>query len=133
VWRAAVWLLFNLGVQAVPVVYLWLHMHDEPGALWEYVNCTLLVLIATAMLFAVVSDLLTEKARPFGFGWLSIVLIIGVLLAFLHRSLHDEVVSGLKPDKELLIGSAILGLCIVAVSTFLKMGIWYMQLDREDK
>ncbi len=122
--KASIWLGFNGGAQILPIFYLWLHRTDEPAAFWEYVNCTLAILIAVGMLFAVLSDLVTEKGRPM-LGWVSVLIICFLLVAFLHRVVHDEILKSIKPDFELLVESLAVCVGIIVVSTLLKAGMWY--------
>ena len=126
-------MVFNLGAQAVPIVFLWWHSRDEPKAFWEYVNCTLAALIAVGMLFAAISDLVTEKGRLGSIGHGALVVIIVIAVAYLHRVVHDEFLKPAKADLELLIESMVFSGAVVAVGSFLKAKIWYDEAVTPDR
>jgi hypothetical protein len=126
-WRALTWLSCNLGVQALPIIYLWAHRHDKSPAFWEYVNCTLAILIALGMLVAAVSDMITERAILGAKGWVAILACIGGAIATLHRAAHDEFIKKVAADWELFLGSAGFAALLVLAGTFLKLTIWYNQ------
>ncbi len=132
-WKTATWLLFNGGAQALPVLYLSVHGAAESKAFWEYVNCTLALLIAVGMLFAAISDLVTENGRIHLFGWGALAVIVVIALAFLHRTIHDEFLKRIQADWELFLGSIVVALAIVSVGTFLKMKMWYDEAVGDDE
>ncbi len=132
-WRTATWLSFNLGAQAVPILYLWSQRKDDNAAIWEYVNCTLALLVAIGLLIAAISDLITEKCPLRISGVFALIAITGMALVSLHRATHDEFVHHDKPDSELLCGSMIAAAFVVGTGTFLKARIWYTQAKQENK
>lgn len=130
-WKTAVWLTVNGAAQALPISYLWLRRDVNDKAFWEYVNCTLALLIAVGMLFAAISDVITEKGRVTLLGWGAIVVIVVMAVSALHRVLHDEFLRAMKADWELFCGSLVVGLAVIAVGTFLKMKMWYDEAAKD--
>ncbi len=124
-WKTTTWLAFNLGAQALPIFFLWRLGSEEPKAFWEYVNCTLVSLISIGMLFAAISDLITERGRIDATGWGTLIVIVLISLVNLHRTIHDEFLKAAKPDLDLLISSVVFSLAVVVVGSFLKAKMWY--------
>lgn len=124
-WRTLVWLAFNLGAQAIPVLFLWWHSRDKPKAIEEYVNCTLAVLIAVGMLFAAISDVVTEKGHITWIGWGALLVIALIAVVYLHRVVHDEFLQAAKADPEELIESLVFCVAVLAVGSFLKAKMWF--------
>jgi hypothetical protein len=130
-WRTATWLLFNLGVQAIPVAYL-CYQKGAQKPVWEYANCTLVVMIAVAMLFAAVSDLITERGKLDWLNVLFLLCIISLGMVLVHRHIYDEFVLGQELPAEVLWGALAGAAIIVWVGTVIKMKIWYDDAATDD-
>jgi hypothetical protein len=130
-WKTTTWLAFNLGAQALPIFYLYRHAEDDPKPLWEYVNCTLLLLIAVGILFAAISDLITERARVTLVGWAALLVIVVMAVAALQTVVHDEFLKATKADWDLFSSTAAICACVLGVGTFLKMKMWYNEAIEE--
>jgi hypothetical protein len=128
--KAFFWLLLNLGVQLVPLGYVYAKVTNELEKFWEYTNTSLVLMIAVSMLFAAIADMITEGHLP---PWEAIVGLGGtalLLAALIQRSLFDEIISGRKPNRETMIFSLVSAGWVIVQSTTLKVGIWRAQHGR---
>jgi hypothetical protein len=128
--KSLTWLAFNIGVQAIPVGYLWIHRHDQNPAFWEYLNCTLAIMAALGMMAAGISDMITEGATTILHkdGWFMLGVCVILSLIALQRTVYDEFVKREQAEFEVTIPSALLAASLIATGTFLKAKIW---LDQE--
>lgn len=129
-WRAGTWLVLNLGVQACPILYLWLHRAEANG-FWDYVNCTLTLLIAFGMFVAAVSDIITERAPAGLIGWVGLTGCILGAIGLLHRAIRDEFVLKRPADDELFGMAVVYAIGLMLGGALLKSKIWYDQKASE--
>jgi hypothetical protein len=107
------------------MLFLWLRGDGQSKAFWEYLNCTLAALIAVGMLFAAVSDLITEKGRLSRWLWGALVVIVLIAVVYLHRIVHDDFLKPSKPDLFFFAESLVFSGAVIVVGTVLKMKMWY--------
>ena len=124
-WRMVIWIIVNLGLQAYPIYYLYTHKVSKEKVA-EYVNCTLVLVIALGMLFAAISDAITEKCRALNLvHWAFVGLFLTASVVTLRQTLYAEFVQGGHPDEATFQTAMLFGACVGVCGLITKGLIWH--------